>query len=83
MVVWLLCAGAVLAADPTATPGAGGDPRSAGEGPGFVGQPLLAIGLVAAVGVVAALATWLYVRTTAARHQDRSGPPSDRLEGRR
>jgi hypothetical protein len=58
---------AVLAASPTASPGAAGDTRSAGEGPGLVGAPLLAIGLVAAIAAATVIATLVYVRVTAGR----------------
>lgn len=57
-------ASAAMAAEPTATPGQGGDPRSPGEGPGFVGDPLLAIGGVVLVGIASVLATLAYVRLT-------------------
>ncbi|HYH91669.1 MAG TPA: hypothetical protein VD763_00820 [Candidatus Saccharimonadales bacterium] len=56
-----------LAASPTPTSGGGGDPRSSGQGPGLVGDPLLAIGLVVLIGVVAMLATLGYVRLTGGR----------------
>jgi hypothetical protein len=39
-----------------------GDTRSAGEGPGLVGAPFLAIGGVLALGLVIAALTSLYVR---------------------
>jgi hypothetical protein len=61
-VAWLGHASATLAADPTASSAPGGDPRSAGEGPGLVGDPLLAIVLVVALGILALGATLLYVR---------------------
>lgn len=48
-------------------PAAGGDPRSAGEGPGFVGEPLLAIGGVVGIGLLSAAATLAYVRLTRRR----------------
>ncbi len=51
------------AASPTPSP-AIGDPRSPGQGPGFVGEPLVAIGGVVLVALVAALVTLLYVRLT-------------------
>lgn len=57
--------GVALAADPTATPGAGGDPRGPSEGPGFVGEPLVAIAIVAGVGLLAVVLTLAYVRLTA------------------
>ncbi len=67
----LLLAGSLIgpatAVEPTATPGEGGDPRSSGEGPGFVGEPLLAIGSVAVVGIGTVLATLVYVRLTERR----------------
>ena len=42
----------------------GGDPRSSGQGPGLVGDPLVAIALVVAIGLLALGATLLYVRAT-------------------
>ena len=51
------------AATPSPAPGAG-DPRSAGEGPGLVGAPLLAIGAVLGLGLLAVLATVAYVQLT-------------------
>ncbi len=68
--VLLVTAGTALGADPTATPETAGDPRSSGQGPGFVGAPLLAIGLVLGIAVVAVLATWVYVRMTGGARQD-------------
>lgn len=59
----LLAAAAAVAAEPTPTP-IGGDPRSAGQGPGLVGEPLLAIGGVLAIGLAALLVTALWVRAT-------------------
>lgn len=55
---------AAASPDATAGPGGGGDPRSVGEGPGLVGDPLFALGLVVAIGLVAAGLTALYVRAT-------------------
>jgi hypothetical protein len=52
----------VAAASPS--PAAGGDPRSSGEGPGLVGQPLLAIGAVIGIAIASIVATLLYVRMT-------------------
>lgn len=64
----------VGAATPEATagPGGGGDPRSVGEGPGLVGDPLFALLLVLVIGIVAAGLTALYVRATGG---PRTGPP--------
>ena len=62
---WLLAVALpVLAASPTPTAEIGGDPRSSGQGPGLVGDPLLAIGIVVAIGLVVLGATLLYVRAT-------------------
>jgi hypothetical protein len=56
-------------ASPTPATG-GGDTRSAGQGPGFVGQPLLAIGGVVLIAVIAVAATLAYVRLTTPRSTD-------------
>jgi hypothetical protein len=45
----------------------GGDPRSSGEGPGLVGDPLMAIVLVLGIGLGTVLATLVYVRFTGGR----------------
>lgn len=66
---WFVAPAAALAASPT--PAAAGDPRSSGEGPGLVGDPLMAILVVAAIGILALAATLAYVRAT--RGPD--GPP--------
>ena len=64
---WLATAAAALAASPSPTQAAIGDPRSTGSGPGLVGDPLFAIGIVALIAVVALVATLLYVRATGGR----------------
>jgi hypothetical protein len=66
---WLALAVPVGAASPTPTAGAGGDPRSSGQGPGLVGDPLLAVVAVVVIGVAALVLTIVYVRLT-----DRSRP---------
>ena len=53
-----------LAATPDATRAVGNDPRSSGEGPGLVGDPIFAIGLVLAIGAAALVLTLIYVRMT-------------------
>ena len=53
-----------LAATPSPTTALGGDPRSSGQGPGLVGDPLLAIMIVVGIGLAALAATLLYVRMT-------------------
>jgi hypothetical protein len=55
-----------LAASP-APSAAGGDPRSSGQGPGLVGDPLTAIALMLAIGLGATLLTVAYVRMTGGR----------------
>ena len=63
------------AADPTATPGSAGDTRSAGEGPGLVGAPGLAILGVLGLGLGTALLTIVYVRLTEGRSERRDPRP--------
>ena len=63
----LLAVSLALAAEPAATPGTGGDPRSPGQGPGLVGDPLFAIGAVVLVAVTSIVLTLGYVRMTDAR----------------
>jgi len=58
----LLLPARALAASPT--PDAVGDPRSSGQGPGLVGDPLAAILIVVAIALVALVATLVYVRAT-------------------
>ena len=65
--------GAVLAASPTASAGIAGDTRSAGEGPGLVGAPLLAVGIVALIALLTVVATLVYVRLSTG--DTRGGPP--------
>ena len=59
--------GTVSAASPDPSAGMGGDPRSSGQGPGLVGEPLVAIALVVGIGLAAAGLTYLYVRMTGGR----------------
>ena len=53
-----------LGASPDLTPAGGGDTRSAGEGPGLVGAPLVALAMVALIALIAIVATLVYVRLT-------------------
>ena len=55
-----------LAASPTPSPGIG-DPRSSGQGPGLVGDPLTAILIVFAIAAVTVGITLAYVRVTGGR----------------
>jgi len=63
--------GLAFAATPEPTRLVGNDPRSSGEGPGLVGQPLFAIGLVIAIGIAALVLTLAYVRLTDPKRRDR------------
>ena len=60
-----------LAAEPGASPGTGGDPRSPGQGPGLVGDPLFAIAVVLVVAITSVVLTLAYVRLTASRSSSR------------
>jgi hypothetical protein len=53
------------------SPGTGGDPRSSGEGPGLVGEPLVALLIVAGIALLAVVLTTLYVRVTDAKSGER------------
>ena len=68
----LVLAATAVAAEPGATPGTGGDPRSPGQGPGLVGDPLFAIGTVVLVALVSIGLTLGYVRLTGSRGGSRS-----------
>ena len=56
-----------LAASPEPTLRPGGDTRTSGGGPGLVGDPLLAVLIVAAVAFVSVVATLAWVRLTGGR----------------
>jgi hypothetical protein len=58
---------AVHAATPAPSQPGVGDPRSSGQGPGLVGDPLSAILVVAAVAILSVGATLLYIRATGGR----------------
>lgn len=62
--ITLVGAGAALAGSPSPAGAAGGDPRSSGEGPGLVGDPMMAIALVGAIALASLVLTLLYVRMT-------------------
>jgi hypothetical protein len=64
LLVLAIVATTAFAASPVPTTVSGGDPRSAGEGPGLVGTPVVAIAAVFALGIGAALATLAWVRLT-------------------
>lgn len=61
----LAAPGTVLAATPTPDPL--GDPRSAGQGPGLVGDPMAAILGVVAIALLTVTLTLIYVRATGGR----------------
>lgn len=67
VMVWLALAGPALGASPSPTAGAGGDPRSSGQGPGLVGDPLVALLTVLAIGGLALGLTLAYIRVTGRR----------------
>ena len=60
-----------FAASPLPTGDLSTDTRSAGQGPGLVGDPLLAIGLVIGIAVAAVLLTTAYVRLTGGSRDSR------------
>lgn len=62
--LWVVAACGRPVTSPAASAGTGGDPRSSGQGPGLVGDPLFAIGAVVAIGMGAAIVTVAYVRMT-------------------
>jgi len=64
---WLLDALTALAATPSPSAAAVGDPRSSGQGPGLVGDPAFALLAVAAIGIGAVLVTLAYLRLTTTR----------------
>ena len=66
LAVWLASAALSLAATPTPAAEAG-DPRSSGQGPGLVGDPLFAVLAVVVIGLTAVLVTTAWIRLTARR----------------
>ena len=71
----LVAPAATLAASPAPTSAAIGDPRSSGQGPGLVGDPLAAILVVAAIAALALGMTLLYVKATGGRGNEHEGKP--------
>jgi hypothetical protein len=65
--LWFIAASAALAASPSPTSGTGGDPRSSGQGPGLVGDPVFALVAVVLIGLGAVLLTLAYVRLSGRR----------------
>jgi hypothetical protein len=66
-IAWLLFASQAYAASPGPTAEPGGDPRSSGQGPGLVGDPLTALVAVLVIGLGAVVLTLMYLRMTARR----------------
>jgi hypothetical protein len=60
--VVLACGTPASSAGPSAAQA--GDPRSSGQGPGLVGDPVVAIAAVVAIGVAAVFVTLAYIRVT-------------------
>jgi hypothetical protein len=58
----------------TPTPAQGGDPRSSGEGPGLVGEPVFALLVVAGIALASIVITTLWIRLTADREATSSKP---------
>ena len=79
LLAWSLLVPFVAAATPVPTPDAGGDTRSAGEGPGLVGAPVLAVGGVLVLGILAAGITLVYIKATGGRMP--AADPPDSLAG--
>jgi hypothetical protein len=73
----LTLAAVVLAATPTPDTAAG-DPRSKGEGPGLVGDPLFAIVGVLGVVVIAIVLSLAYVRLTGGARETADRPTTGR-----
>ncbi|MES2209637.1 MAG: hypothetical protein V4515_05565 [Chloroflexota bacterium] len=71
-VVLLILPGSVFGASPEPTAIVGSDTRSAGQGPGLVGAPLVAILGVVGIGILAVLLTLLFIRATGGAR--RAGP---------
>jgi hypothetical protein len=71
--LWLAAASSTFAAEPVSSPGTGGDPRSPGQGPGLVGDPLFAIGAVLLVAITSVVLTFAYVRLTRPRSTGNEG----------
>lgn len=67
LAAWLATSVPVLAASPTPSGMPGGDPRSSGQGPGLVGDPVFAVVVVVGIGLGALLLTLVYVRLTTRR----------------
>ena len=66
LATWLITATVVVAASPSPAPAAA-DPRSSGQGPGLVGDPLFALAAVVGIGLLSVVATLAWVRLTARR----------------
>ena len=67
ILAWLALAMTAFAASPAPTAGSGGDPRSSGQGPGLVGDPVFALLAVVGIGLASFTVTFLYVRLTTRR----------------
>jgi hypothetical protein len=71
LVPGLMAPAIALAESPAPSQPGAGDPRSAGQGPGLVGDPLTAIIVVAAIAILAVAVTLLYLRATTPRDATR------------
>lgn len=67
-IAWMTMATIALAASPSPSAGSGGDPRSSGQGPGLVGDPVFALFAVVAIGLGSLALTLAYLRLTGRRN---------------
>jgi hypothetical protein len=79
---WLAVATTAFAQSPSASP-VGGDPRSPGEGPGLVGDPVLAIGGVVVIALITVGGTLAYVHFTGGPGSADGGRGRDRASTNR
>lgn len=70
---WAIAASTAMAATPDPSQAGIGDARSAGQGPGFVGDPLLAITIVVLIAVASLAITLAWVRATGGPHTPDAG----------
>jgi hypothetical protein len=72
MLAWLGGVLVPVALGASPSPATGGDPRSSGEGPGLVGEPGVAILIVAGIAIASIVITTLWIRLTDDRTRTRT-----------